>query len=385
MRKSIIATVATAALILTGCSGRPSAAPASPPVTTPPAPAASTPTPAPAPTPAPEPPKPVMKHAPEPTRGIMVSGWYAGSPDLLNPLLTWAKGAGINTLVLDLKAEDGKLTWNSNIPLAKEIGANTPKVKDLGATVKQMHDMGFWVAGRIVTFNDSSLYKGRPSWGIPGFSGGAYSFMDPKNQNVWQYNLDIAKEAVSGGVDEIQFDYVRYPDKLVSGYNKETGADYRTGNIDAFLQKAVDELHPLGVPVSADVFGLTTSVAQGDDMQIGQDYQKIAAIVDYVNAMAYPSHYADGTYGLDKPDRHPYETVKASMQKALDRSQGIPIEKHRPWIQDFTYPAPGYIHYGTAEVAAQVKALKELGIDSFTLWDPSCKYTRGLDYAQLMP
>jgi hypothetical protein len=324
----------------------------------------------------------VKRTIPTAQRGIMVSGWYAGSPDLIGPLLDWARQAGINTLVLDLKAEDGKLSWKSDIPLALEIGANESKVGDLAKVIGQMHDMGFWVAGRIVTMNDQFLYKGRPSWGIPGFAGGAYSFMDPKNENVWRYNIDIAKAAVKSGIDEIQFDYIRYPEKLVPGFNKETGPEYRTGNINGFLKQAVSELKPLGVVVSADVFGLTTSVAEGDDMQIGQDYRKVAEIVDYVCAMVYPSHYAKPTYGIADPDKDPYNTVKQSMQKALERTPAVPMAKHRPWIQDFTYPGPDARRYGTAEIMAQIKALHELGIDSWTLWDPQNKYTRGLDYAK---
>jgi hypothetical protein len=398
MRKALASALVVASavsLLVSGCGGAAQPATTAPAPTTqtsdsqtPPATAPGTQTPAPTtpapqpepPKPAPEPPKPVPKDAPNPTRGIMVSGWYAGSPDLLGPLLQWAKDAGMNTLVLDIKAEDGKISWVSDVPLAKEIGSNERKIGDINKVIQQMHDMGFWVAGRIVTMNDQYLYKSRPDWGIPGFSGGPYSFMDPKSEGVFQYNLDIAKAAVKAGVDEVQFDYIRYPDKLINGYNKDTGADYRTGNIDTFLQKAVDELHPLGVKVSADVFGLTTSVAQGDDMQIGQDYQKIAAIVDYICAMAYPSHYAPGTYGLDDPNKHPYETVKNSLGKALERTPGIPVEKHRPWIQDFTL---GGVHYGTAEVSAQIKALHDIGIKSFVLWDPTNKYSRGVDYSQI--
>jgi hypothetical protein len=373
--------VALSTLLVAGCAGAPTKGNTSPPIKEPvvtPPPTVVPPVVLP-----PEPPKIVKKEAPASVRGIHFSGWYAGSPDLAGPLLKWAKSAGINTLVLDVKAEDGKISWQSDIPLAKEIGANERKIADIDKAVKEYHDMGFWVVGRIVTMNDQFLYRGRPAWTIPGFPGGAYSFMDPKNENVWAYNIDIAKAAVTAGMDEIQFDYIRYPEKLVVGYNKETGPEYRAGNIDGFLRRAVDELHPLGVKVSADVFGLTTSVAEGDDMEIGQDYKKVAEIVDYVSAMVYPSHYARGTYGLTNPDNAPYETVKASMGKALERTASIPMEKHRPWIQDFTYPAAGAIHYGPEQVRVQVQALTELGIKSFLLWDASNKYSRGLDYAKL--
>jgi hypothetical protein len=395
MRKSLASALATAAaisLLVSGCGGaaKPATVPpvqtspdpqpqTPPPVTTPATPTTPT-APAEQPKPDPEPPKPVKREIPNPVRGIMVSGWYGGSPDLVGPLLKWAKDAGVNTVILDVKAEDGKVSWQSDVPLAKEIGANESKIGDIVKTVQEMHEMGFWVAGRIVTMNDKYLYRGRPAWGIPGFPGGDYSFMDPKNENVWQYNIDIAKAAVRAGVDEIQFDYIRYPEKLVDGYNRDTGADYRTKNINNFLKKAVDELHPLGVKVSADVFGLTTSVAEGDDMQIGQDYRQVAEIVDYVCAMAYPSHYALGTYGLDNPNKHPYETIKVSMGKGLERTQGIPVEKHRPWLQDFTMDG---VRYGTPEVTAQIKALHDVGIQSWVLWDPTNKYSRGVDYSKI--
>lgn len=392
-----IAAALAALLLLSACTGSRTAAPAPAATVAAPAPTAvgnaggaqpgagtpSAPAPATTEQPKPEPPKPVKRTPPTPVRGIHVSGWVAGSPDLIGPLLTWAKAAGINTVVLDVKAEDGKVSWSSDVPLAIEAGANARKIGDINKLVAQMHDQGFWVAGRIVTMNDQYLYKARPAWTIPGFAGGAYSFMDPKNENVWRYNIDIARDAVRAGMDEIQFDYIRYPEKLVSGYNKDTGPELRTGAIGGFLKQAMAELKPLGVTVSADLFGLTTSVATGDDMQIGQDYRQVAEIVDYVSAMVYPSHYALGTYGIANPDRAPYETVRQSMTKALERSSGIPIEKHRPWVQDFTYPIAGALHYGPAEVTAQIKALRELGVNSFMLWDPSNKYTRGIDFTKI--
>jgi hypothetical protein len=381
MSKRLIAALLLGTSLLTACTGKGNtnqqpepAKSTDQPTTTPPPP--------PAPQPQPEPPKPAPKKAPNPVRGITVSGWYAGSPDLVWPLLDWAKTAGINTIILDLKAEDGLLSWESDVPQAKQFGANEKKIGDLAAFIKQAHEKGFWVGGRIVTFNDKMAYKAKPEWRIPGFEGQGYAFLDPKNEEVWAYNIAIAKEAVEKGIDEIQFDYVRYPEKWIDGYNRDTTFEYRVGNITNFLKKAYSELKPLGVVVGADLFGLTTSVEQGDDMKIGQDYKSVIEIVDYVAAMAYPSHYDRGTYGIDNPDAHPYETVKASLQKAIERTPGVPLEKHRPWIQDFTYPAAGSTHYGPEQVLGQVKALRELGIQNFMLWDPSNKYTRAVNYNQ---
>lgn len=351
--------------------------PAEVPVDTPSQGQPDTPTEKPAETP---PPKPKME-APSEVRGIQVTGWIAGTGETLDDLLTWARSAGVNTVVVDLKAEDGRLSWDSDVPLAGEIGANYPKIADFQERIAKFHEYGFWVIGRIVVFNDPILYRARPDWAIPGLDGTGYTFLKPMEENVWAYNLALAQAAVDAGVNDIQFDYIRFPERLIDGYNRDTTPEFRTGHINAFLERAVQVLKPQGIQVGAAVFGLTTSVVEGDDMQLGQDYRQIAEIVDYVAAMIYPSHYALGTYGLDDPDKAPYETVKRSMEDALKRTPGIPMEKHRPWIQDFAYPAAGYMAYGKAEVEGQIRALHELGIKSYLVWDPASKFTRTVDHS----
>lgn len=377
MRKPVIATLTALSLMVVGCSAK-TDAPVAPPAAEEPAPAPGGQTPAaPEPAPEPEPPKPPAREMPKQVRGIHFSGWYAGSPDLYKPLLDWAKAAGINTLVLDIKAEDGWISWETDIPLAKEIGSNQRKIGDIQALINELHDRGFWVSGRIVVMNDKYLYQGRPSETIPGFSGGDYSFMNPESQVVYDYNMAIAKAAIAAGVDEIQWDYIRYP------YNKEaqpfmdkyTTRESRKAAINKFIKNSIAELRAIKpeIKVSVDIFGLTTSVDEGDDMKIGQDYREIAEIADAVGPMMYPSHYASGTYGLANPNASPYETVKRSMEDALRRTIGIPAEKHRPWIQAFNYDG---VTYGPELVMAQVKALREMGVSQFMLWDPQNKYTK---------
>lgn len=386
-----VAALMTGAVLLSACASQPITQP----TPTTPAPVVVTPRPIEEPTPNPPekppekppeeptpPPPPVVKkmELPKEVRGIQVTGWIAGTSETLDSLLTWAREAGINAVVVDLKAEDGKLTWNSDIPLAKEIGANVPKVADFPKTVAKFHENGFWVIGRIVVFNDPVLYRARPDWVIPGLEGTGYSFLKPMETQVWDYNLEIAKAATEAGVNEIHFDYIRFSERLIAGYNKDTTSEFRTGHINDFLKQAVQVLKPLDVYVSGAVFGLTTSVVEGDDMKLGQDYRMIAEIVDFISPMIYPSHYDRGTYGLDDPDKAPYETVKRSMEAALQRTEGIPIEKHRPWIQDFAYPAQGYMNYGKEEVEAQIRALHELGINSYLIWDPVSKFTRTVKF-----
>jgi len=388
MRKSVaaaLAVVSALSLVLSGCGGTKEKDPSPTPVAAEPAPTTATPAPTEPPktepVKEPEPPKPPVRQMPGQVRGIMLSGWYAGSPDLYGPLLDWAKSAGVNTVVLDIKAEDGKISWESEIPLAKEIGSNERKIGDINKLIADLHERGFWVAGRIVTMNDQYLYRARPSETIPGFSGGAYSFMNPASKVVYDYNMAIAKAAIAAGVDEIQWDYIRYP------YNKEaqpfmdahTNRETRKAAINNFVKNSIAELRQIKpeIKVSVDIFGLTTSVDEGDDMKIGQDYREIAEVADAVGPMMYPSHYAAGTYGLANPNASPYETIRRSMEDALRRTIGVPAEKHRPWIQDFNYDG---VTYGPAQIMAQIKALNDMGIAQWTLWDPSNKYTRNVKF-----
>lgn len=396
MRKSVataLAVVSAVSLVLTGCGGAKETNPTPPAAVEQPTTTAPNPDPAQPTDPAknnppvvetpkqPDPPKQPAREMPKQVRGIMLSGWYAGSPDLYKPLLDWAKAAGINTVVLDIKAEDGKISWESDIPLAKEIGSNERKIGDIKALMADLHERGFWVAGRIVTMNDQFLYRARPSETIPGFSGGAYSFMNPASKVVYDYNLAIAKAAIEAGVDEIQWDYIRYP------YNKEaqpfmdaqtTNATRRAAILN-FVKNSITDLRAIKpeLKVSVDVFGLTTSVDEGDDMKIGQDYREIAEVADAIAPMMYPSHYAAGTYGLANPNAAPYETIRHSMEDALRRTIGVPAEKHRPWIQDFHYDG---VTYGPDKIMAQVQALRDMGVAQFMLWDPSNKYTRGVKF-----
>jgi len=144
-----------AIVLLSACSGIRPAAPATGPAPQAVGAPAEPPKPAPEPPkPAPEPPKVAERTIPSSVRGIHVSGWVAGTADLIGPLLTWAKSAGLNTVVLDVKAEDGKLSWNSDVALAIEAGANARKIGDIAKLVEQMHEQGFWVVGRIVVMND---------------------------------------------------------------------------------------------------------------------------------------------------------------------------------------------------------------------------------------
>ncbi|HYH01734.1 MAG TPA: putative glycoside hydrolase, partial [Bacillota bacterium] len=197
-------------------------------------------------------------------------------------------------------------------------------------------------------------------------------WVDPHNKEYWDYIVDIAKEAVRLGFQEIQFDYVRFTS---DGNTKRCVYPFGNGLpaedvIQEFLKYTRAKLAQYDIPVSADIFGLTTSA--NADLGIGQRFEKIAEHVDIVCPMVYPSHYIPGNFGLKNPNAQPYKTVFSSVRDAklkLETAQNTTTQI-RPWLQDFSLG----VRYGRDEIQAQIKAVEDAGIKEWIFWNPSCRY-----------
>jgi hypothetical protein len=303
------------------------------------------------------------------------------------------KENGYNAIVIDIKDEAGQLSYNSNVQTAIDIGASRNMIKDINAVIEELHANNIYVVGRIVTFKDpiyagssktTVAYKKADGTTWKDYSNNAWP--NPYNKNSWEYPIELAKEAANLGFDEIQFDYIRFPSsegkvkQIAYGFDSETKS--KSDTINAFLEKVMEELKSYNVVISADVFGITTK-RDGDFENIGQDFSKIAGIVDVICPMVYPSHYANNEYKIAKPDLAPYDIVYKSLEDAMERLEiysgdsSAKVANIRPYLQDFTASWLGsgnYTTYSTKQVAAQIQACYDLGMDDFTLWDPSNKY-----------
>ena len=385
MNQRLAAAVLAGSLLLAACQQQ---------VSSPPASAAAEPAPAPAPAVTPvvnvKPPEPPPEPPPKPSpwqrrqhRGIhgrYLTGWVTGIAERFNEIVDYMKKSGLNGVVIDAKDDDGHTSWvMDNVPLTKEIGANVAKVKDIKQRVQYLHDNDIYTICRIVVYADPTLGKARPELAILGgkfVDSRGIRWPDPYNKKVWEYNVQIAQNCVAQGFDEVQFDYIRFPEHRIQGYNAGVPVKQRTDAVEGFLRYAREQLEPKGVFVAADVFGLTTSVAAGDDMEIGQDYGNIAGIVDYILPMVYPSHYEANTYGVVDPNADPGRIVFESLKRGQERTLDLPVRKHRPWIQDFKLGKT----YTRADIEAQILGLAKAGIYQWVLWDPSNKYTRNVNY-----
>lgn len=315
-------------------------------------------------------------------RGIYVSAWIASTPSLLDPLLTWVEETVLNAVVIDVKDDHGKIPWRTEVPLALKHGAFDTRLRNIDALMTRLNDAEIYPIARLVAFKDSTMAEARPELAVRTQTGAIWrdrtgaAWLDPHNWQSWQYLIDVAKEAASKGFKEIQFDYVRFPSDgnlSIIRYPHATGAP-RVEVITEFLAEARSQLEPLGVRVSADIFGLVTST-RTNDMGIGQVLENIYDAIEVVCPMVYPEHYALGTFGIPDPDKEPYQTVLRSLTIARERLEAHPNAGKvimRPWLQDFTLRHT----YGVAEIQAQIQAVYDAGFEEWLLWDPRCRYTK---------
>jgi hypothetical protein len=336
-------------------------------------------------TPRPRAPSPGMADGrfprPEHVRGIYLNAWASGSRNRVNALLELAAQTEVNSFVIDIKDASGYISHPTDLPVAVEVGATEEvRIRDLPGLLNRLDSAGIYPIARIVIVKDPLLSAGKPDYAVQDTAGGAWAdskgivWLNPYNKDVWDYHVDLAREVAEMGFPEIQWDYVRFADAPASDHARATYPGENGPKADAiraFLDYSRQELAELGVAVTADVFGVTTT-ARGD-VGIGQVWESFIDVVDVALPMVYPSHYWKGSFGIDTPNAYPYEIVKAALRDAVKRSadiEGAGIT--RPWLQDFTLGAP---RYEAPEVRAQIQATYDAGLHEWILWNPGSHYT----------
>ncbi len=332
----------------------------------------------------------------EPTKvhGIYITGVMAGSTGSFENILDSAAGTEINTVVIDLKDDEGRITCVLDTPMVNEIGTCRPYIDDIEGLIKDLKERGIYVIARVVAFRDPYLAEMRPEWAIHLEDGSVYTdrsgfaWLDPYRREVWDYLAEIGTAAKDVGFDEVQFDYVRFSTE--SGMNSAVFDDdivkgrSRTDIITEFIEYEYECLSSIGLFVSADVYG-TVIGSEVDAEAVGQVYTEMAKHLDYISPMIYPSHYNSGNFGIDHPDTEPYNTIYKALEQSREKLEEAAArageDEHqaivRPWLQDFTATWLGsgnYIDYGAEEVAAQIQAVKDAGYDEWMLWSASNKY-----------
>lgn len=305
----------------------------------------------------------------------------------LEKILAICNETEINALVIDIKSDDGYITWSSDVEVVNNLETAIPARDDnFKALLEYMKAHDIYPIARIVAFKDYKLPELLPEHAMQLNEGGVYrddqgmGWVNQYDPYIWSYVLAVSKEAALRGFKEIHFDYVRFPDNAAH-YNEIVNFKGRDGkrkddNIKDFLDYAKGELEPYGVNVGAAVFGIITRSWQDYPEDIGQTWIKISSKADLISPMIYPSHYSTGWYGYDYPDANPYGVFYHALREALLKNSALKSSaKIRPWIQGFTAPwVDGYIEYTPEVIAEQVKAGVELGIDEYLVWNAVNEY-----------
>ncbi|MFC4768306.1 putative glycoside hydrolase [Effusibacillus consociatus] len=431
-----------------------------------------------------EPPQPKISQTsgftyPDAVRGIYVTAHSAGG-ERFNSLVDLVDKTDLNTMVIDIKDDWGYITYKINDP--KWEDSSRPYIHDPKALLAKLKEHDIYPIARIVVFKDSVFAQAHPEYsfltqGQIWRNSRGEAFVNPFLPEVWKHNLEIAKKAAEAGFQEIQFDYVRFPEGFetmdntlqynmgeykdrkptkfaqleqeyqaainsyesrkaelkkqqealqakVSGYQpkenlseeqkkelqaaeeslakasaefqnhektapkapqfseKERLVQLRVDAVTDFVSYARKELEPFGAKVSVDIFGYSATLPEAPG--IGQNFVRICENVDVISSMIYPSHWGPGYFNIPKPDLEPYRLVAEYAKAENEKLNGLKNKvTSRPWIQDFTASWLGggnYKSYGKAEVEAQIRALKDHGINEFLIWNAGNTYTDGVDY-----
>lgn len=312
-------------------------------------------------------------------KALYLSVYGAGNERLLGNALKLLSETELNALVMDVKGDRGYIPYRSAVALAAKIGAQRViTVRNMPGLIASLRARGIYTVARVVTFKDDPLARARPEWAVHTRGGELWrdreglAWGDPFRPEVWNYNIDIAEEAARMGFDEIQFDYVRFPDEPGLAFSSSSTQQNRVAAVTGFLSAAAKRLAPYNVFVSADVFGYV--LWNRNDTSIGQRLEDMVPQLDYISPMLYPSAFQFGIPGYSNPVAHPYETVNLSLMNAQKRT-GLPARHIRPWLQAFHDYAFDHRHFGARQITDQIKAAEDFGSDGWMLWNPRNVYS----------
>jgi hypothetical protein len=315
------------------------------------------------------PPKHVGPAMPALTRGVHIGAPWASIAGNLDGVLATP---GLNLIEIDVKDENGEVAGLGAMTpaLAKRYGAERDYY-DLKHLVALAHDRHIWVVARIVSFKDPIVAEHDARLAIHDAQGGVWHdkggvpWLNQYSPRAWSYLISLGKAAARAGVDEVQYDYMRFPSEgdLTAMRWPGKKAEPKNATIPRFLAAAHRALEPFHVKLGVDLFGL----AAAHELGIGQDVALIAKHVDVISPMLYPNHFGPGELGVGDPNGSPNTIVALSMGTFRGQLINAPGVKIRPWLQDFG-------GYQSAQVRAQISAAMGQGAIGWMLWNASVIY-----------
>lgn len=324
--------------------------------------------------------------------GIYLKSWNVGSEDLPG-FITFLKQHGMNSIVVDVKDDLGRITYNTSLQMPYNTGAVRQHIvmQDL---LKTAHANGIYVIGRIVCFQDPILYRyNNYAYSVWNYhTGGPWGhkfkrvdeeteevtwvqrefWVDTFSEDVWEYNVSIAKELEGLGIDEIQFDYIRFPsdgDMTGIGWRYQKEGMQKIDALESFLRMARERL---SIPISTDLYGFNSWYRMGN--WIGQNIEMVSHYVDAISPMYYPSHFPRDFLKDMAYFPRSYHIYQVGSDRAAYITEGRSVI--RPYVQAFliggevNFELPEYTTY----LIQQLEGVKDGAASGFTLWNNSNRY-----------
>ncbi|HXJ00694.1 MAG TPA: putative glycoside hydrolase [Micropepsaceae bacterium] len=321
----------------------------------------------------------IIRLAPFTPKALYLSFYGIGSKAIREAALkTIHEDSDLNAVVIDVKGDRGLVAFKTESAVARAAAADRiTTIPDMPALIRELHEAGVYAIARIVVFKDDPLANSRKDLAVKTANDELFhdreglAWTDPFRREVWDYNVSLAVEAARAGFDEIQFDYVRFPDTKNLRFAEATTLTSRVAAITGFLEEARRKLAPYNVFLAVDVFGYVCW--NPDDTGIGQRLEDIVPLVDYISPMLYPSGFSFGIPGYPYPVEHSREIVQLSLARALSRTHVSPL-RFRPWLQAFRDYAFDRRNFASDEVRAQIEAAEASGTAGWMLWNPRNDY-----------
>ena len=329
-------------------------------------------------------PQPVVEHSvpmakDEEVRAVYLTGAMAGSAKGIQIVRRWHEVGG-NAVVFDIKDSDGSLSVPFDHPLAPH---NRRAIPNLPKYVHYLHSMNMHAIARIALFRDEHIARDHSELAVqsrstkqPWRENGKLVWTDTSNPKVQEYDIALAKWVAKSGADEIQFDYVRFPAEGNQAdakfYFQTAHPDWKRADVIAdFLDRAYQQLHPEGVLVSLDVFGIMAWQRNVDLAHTGQDIVRMAKFCDVLSPMIYPSHFF-GMDGVAHPGDAPEHFIGESMDRfaVITADSGVVL---RPWLQAFAWRTKTY---SPDYIMRQVSTSRDRGGIGFLFWNARNDYSK---------
>jgi len=313
-------------------------------------------------------------------KALYLSVYGIGSATLRGDALKLIDETELNALVIDVKGDRGYVPYRSAALAASGLTQTLVTVTDMPTLLRTLHQRGLYLIARIVSFKDEPYATAHPAWAVHDAHGNVWKdreglpWIDPFCREAWERNLALAEEAAALGFDEIQFDYLRFPDATGLVFSEPDTEDRRVAAINGFLDAAQHRLARYNVFVAADIFGYVAW--NSNDTHIGQQLEAIVKHVDYLSPMLYPSGFSFGIPGYRDPVAAPHEIVENSLRRAIVRT-GLPGLRFRPWLQAFRDYAFDRRAFGEREIRSQIDGADDVGTDGWMLWNPNNRYGEG--------